>query len=86
VDLTASPVETARRILELYPRLAQHGQGNDAAYALWYSEMLRLTEPDGLIFATAFYDGLKPPPGDRIRFLGAKSRSVIVPLPPVRTS
>jgi hypothetical protein len=77
--------ETARLILDHYPRLAEATRGRDSSYAQWYAEMLRLTEPEGLFIGSHYADGLAPPPTDHLRVVGGLSVSRKVPLPPNRS-
>jgi hypothetical protein len=83
VPLPATPQETAATVLRLYPQLAAAGRGTDAAYARWYAEMLRLTEPHGMVIARHYADGLDPPPADRLRVLNDPGRAESVPPPPI---
>jgi hypothetical protein len=84
VDLAASPGETARRILERYPRLAGRGRGPDEPYRTWYAEMLRLTRPYGLVIASHYYDD-PARPLDVLHVVGGPTEWLEVPLPPVRS-
>jgi hypothetical protein len=84
VDPDVPPQETAEKILELYPRLAEQGRGRDELYARWYSDMLHLTEPEGLIIAGHWGDVLEPPPDEGLRVVGGSSRVRKLPAPPVR--
>ena len=42
-----TPEQLAHKFVERFPEIAMQSWGADAAYAEWYAEMLRLTEPDG---------------------------------------
>jgi hypothetical protein len=43
-----TPEQLAHKFLERFPEIAAESLGADAAYAEWYAEMLRLSEPDGV--------------------------------------
>jgi hypothetical protein len=85
IDDEVPPVDTAGLILRHYPRLAERGRGRDAEYALWYADMLRLTEPEGLVIATYWGDRSVPWSGDPLRVVGGASASATVSPPPVRS-
>ena len=71
------PEQMARKFVESFPKIALESHGADAAYAGWYAEMLRLTEPDGAPIAYADWE-LDP---DALIVVGQIAcRSV--PLPP----
>jgi hypothetical protein len=72
-----TPEQLATKFIDHFPELSEQGRGGDEAYALWYSEMLKGTEPAGLIFAQ---DGWVMP-DDEIVPTGI-SEDVIVPPPP----
>lgn len=72
-----SPRALAEQFLERFSSLAQRGSGRDWAYAGWYLEMLRLTEPGALPIAYADY----PLPCDYLPTVGAEPLAPI-PLPP----
>jgi hypothetical protein len=84
IDFPASPSETAARILEMYPQLAERGRGSDGPYVRWYSEMLRLTAPDGLIISSAYHDGGQQTGLDEMRVVGGRRAVETVHLPPAR--
>lgn len=70
-----APEALAAKFQERFAALCEEGRGRDEAYARWYSEMLRATEPDGLIYAFADWpspkDGLaalRMPEGMRVPF------------------
>ena len=48
-----TPSELALYFVERFPQLAEAGRGSDWAYAGWYMEMLRLTQPDLFPYAAA---------------------------------
>jgi hypothetical protein len=79
--ISDSPAESATRLLQEYPELALQGVGSDTEYAEWYDDMLKMTEPEGVIFAKAWYDAFKAPAVDGMRVLNAPE-GLIVPLPP----
>jgi hypothetical protein len=72
-----TPEQLARKFLERFPEIAAQSQGADAAYAEWYAEMLRLSEPDGAPIAYADWE-LDP---NALEFAGEIARGS-VPLPP----
>lgn len=74
-----TPTEMAQKFIERFPKIAEAGCGGDDKYVSWYLEMLRLTEPDGIIFTTADSDW--PIPEDKIPV--ANMHEVFVPLPPL---
>jgi hypothetical protein len=82
IDFPAPPGETAARILTDYPQIAVQGWGTDDSYVRWYSEMLRLTEPDGLIISSAFHDRQAPAWAEGLHVVGKRGGAEIVPLPP----
>jgi hypothetical protein len=73
-----SPRQLAEKFVARFADLAAAGRGPDKPYADWYAEMMRLTEPSGLVYAYADWqmpaDGLPiinfpgtvpmPPPGE----------------------
>jgi hypothetical protein len=73
-----SPRQLAEKFVARFPELVAEGRGPDKPYADWYAEMMRLTEPSGLVYAYADWemptDGLPiinmpgtvpmPPPGE----------------------
>jgi hypothetical protein len=72
-----TPAQLARKFIERFPEIATQSQGADVAYADWYAEMLRLTEPDGAPIAYADWE-LDP---SVLMVVGEVAR-VSVPLPP----
>jgi hypothetical protein len=72
-----TPEQLARKFLARFPEIAAQSQGADAAYAEWYAEMLRLTEPDGAPIAYADWE-LEP---GALQVVGEVARGS-VPLPP----
>ena len=48
--------ELAEKFIERFPELADEGRARDAEYVRWYEEMLRATEPDGLVYASWDWD------------------------------
>ena len=72
-----TPEQLATKFIDHFPELSQQGRGRDEAYALWYSEMLKATEPTGLIFAEDRW----VMPDDEIVPIGV-SEDVIIPPPP----
>jgi hypothetical protein len=48
--------ELAGKFIERFSEICAKGKGADAAYALWYTEMLRLSEPNGFPIAHSDYD------------------------------
>ena len=77
------PFGSAFELIRAYPELAKQCLGSDGAYVGWYRDMLRVTGPDGVIYASAYWDHDEPNPISHIRVLGAEGkRAVQVPLPP----
>ena len=72
-----SPAMLAGKFLERFPDVAAGGRGGDPDYARWYARMLRATDPDGLIYASAGWEL----PGDHLPALGCTA-DVKIPLPP----
>ncbi|MDQ6958030.1 MAG: hypothetical protein Q9M24_02830 [Mariprofundaceae bacterium] len=77
-----SPRELAEMIIKAFPDIANGGKGEDPEYAAWYENMLQLTAPDGVIYASADY----PVPEDSIPYFYfysvQRDRIAKVPLPP----
>jgi hypothetical protein len=75
----ADPRRLAERFIERFPEIAAAGRGADPAYATWYAEMLRSTEPDALPIAFADW----PTPDDCMTTVApAPGPARRVPLPP----
>lgn len=72
-----SPAELARKFVARFPEIAKEAKGSDPEYVRWYREMLRATEPDGLISAYADW----PSGEDRLEIFYGSSTEAI-PLPP----
>jgi hypothetical protein len=72
-----TPEQLATKFLDRFPELSEQGRGRDEAYARWYSEMLKATEPAGLIFAEDCW----VLPDDQVFTIGV-SEDVEIPLPP----
>jgi DNA-binding transcriptional ArsR family regulator len=72
------PGALAGKFLERFPDLAAQGKGTDPDYARWYARMLRVTDPDGLIYAYADWEL----PEDHLPALGCTA-DVKVSLPPL---
>jgi hypothetical protein len=71
-------------MIQVYPKLAEQCLGRDREYAEWYRHMLRTTEPEGVVYADAYWDGEKNPPMNAMRVLGPEGQiEVPVPLPRV---
>lgn len=75
-----APRQLAEKFVARFPILAEQGKGSDPDYVRWYLDMLRMTEPDGLMYAYADWDSPKDHLGI---FYGSKD--VKIPLPPVYT-
>jgi hypothetical protein len=73
-----TPEQLAAKFIDRLPELSEQGRGRDEAYAQWYSEMLKASEPDGLIFAQDRW----VMPDDEIIPLGVSGDVVIPPPPP----
>ena len=75
--------DSAENLLRAFPVLAELSLGRDGDYVAWYREMLRVTEPDGIIYARKWSDDQIPQTGTRA--FGADGElEVLVPLPPPR--
>jgi hypothetical protein len=72
-----TPEQLATKFIDHFPELSEQGRGRDEAYARWYSEMLKATEPAGLIFAEDRW----VLPDDQMFTIGV-SEDVKIPLPP----
>jgi hypothetical protein len=73
----------AKGMIRAYPKLAEHCLGHDRGYAEWYRAMLRTTEPDGVVYAHAYWDSAGSPAVSGLRVLGPEGEwEVAVPLPP----
>jgi hypothetical protein len=76
------PFDSAENLLKAHPQLAVQCLGRDSEYVEWYRDMLRTTQPDGVIYDTACWDN-GDAPTDRMRALTADGkRELVVPLPP----
>jgi hypothetical protein len=74
--------DSAENLLRAFPRLAEQSLGRDGEYVAWYREMLRMTEPDGIVYARKWSDDDKVPQTG-LRAFGADAElEVLVPLPP----
>jgi hypothetical protein len=72
-----TPEQLAHKFLTRFPEIAAQSQGADLAYAEWYAEMLRLSEPDGAPIAYADWE-LDP----NVLEIGGEVARGSVPLPP----
>jgi hypothetical protein len=72
-----TPEQLATKFSARFAELSEQGRGRDEAYARWYSEMLKATDPAGLIFAEDSW----VMPGDEIVPIGG-SEDVVIPPPP----
>ena len=52
-----SPAQLAAKFVARFPAVAAAGFGDDAAYAAWFAEMVRVTAPMGLPYAYWDSDG-----------------------------
>ncbi len=76
-------LKSVENMMQAYPMLAEQCRGPDREYAKWYRAMLRTTEPEGVIYAHAYWDGVKNPPTNSLRVFGPEGNlEVLVPLPP----
>lgn len=50
-----SPTELAQKFIARFPQIVEASRGDDNEYVAWYTEMLRVTEPDGTIYAMHDY-------------------------------
>ena len=75
--------DSTESLLRAYPKLAKQCLARDREYAEWYREMLQTTQPDGVVYACAYWDEDKTPPINRMRVLSPKGElDVLVSLPP----
>jgi hypothetical protein len=75
--------DSAENLLSACPKLAEQYLGRDQEYVAWYQEMLRLTEPDGVIYAQSYLDDDAHRPLNPIRVFGLEGeREHQVPPPP----
>ena len=72
-----SPTELALKFIARFPRIVEASRGNDNEYVGWYTEMLRVTEPEGIIYAIGDF-GM---PRDKISSINMDG--VFVPMPPL---
>jgi hypothetical protein len=72
----------AEAFLACSPELAPRWLGSDPLYAQWYRDMLRATEPGGLVYFGAWWDYHQPPPADSVRGFTAEGAQILLPLPP----
>lgn len=73
------PADLAVKFIERFPDLAKASAGRDPEYVKWYSMMLAMTAPDGIIYSYADY----PLPDDH---LPVQNRPDIrIPFPPLGT-
>jgi len=75
-----SPTGLAAIFISTFPELAAEGKGWDRTYATWYQNMLRATEPDGLIYAWSDYPYHSSNDGYIRIFSGCQPSKI--PLPP----
>ena len=74
--------DSAENLLRAFPRLAQQSLGRDWEYVAWYLDMLRLTEPDGIIYARKWCDDESIPQTGMRVFYAETELEVWAPLPP----
>ena len=74
--------DSAENLLRAFPRLAEQSLGRDREYVAWYREMLRMTEPDGIIYARSWSDDEEIPQTGMRAFGTDAQLEVLVPLPP----
>ncbi len=75
--------DSAHNLARGYPKLAEQCLGRDLEYVEWYRGMLQTTGPDGVVYASAFWDHDDPRPIAYVRVIGAEGkRDTVVPLPP----
>jgi hypothetical protein len=73
------PADLAVKFIERFPDLAKASTGRDPEYAKWYSMMLAMTAPDGIIYSYADY----PLPDDHLPVHNRPDKRI--PFPPLRT-
>ena len=81
----ATVSQLADKFIERFPQICARAKGLDPAYAAWYQEMLRRSEPNGLPVTFADYD--LPQDCIRIAFIeppipGGKIPDICIPFPP----
>jgi len=74
--------DSAENLLRTFPKLAEQSLGRDGEYVAWYREMLRMTEPDGIIYSRTWWDDDKIPQTGMRAFGADGELDVLIPLPP----
>jgi hypothetical protein len=76
---------SAATLLRAFPRLAELCLCRDRAYVEWYRDMLRLTAPDGVVYAWAYWDRPERTATDpwRVLRLHGGVETSVPPPPPV---
>ena len=74
--------DSAENLLRAFPKLAEQSLGRDREYVAWYREMLRMTEPDGIIYARSWSDDEEIPQTGMRAFGTDAQFEVLLPLPP----
>jgi hypothetical protein len=74
--------DSAENLLREFPRLAEQSLGRDPEYVAWYREVLRMTEPDGIIYAHRWSDDEETAQRGMRAFGADAELDVLVPLPP----
>jgi hypothetical protein len=75
-----TPDQMADRFIERFPDISAAGHGADWAYAGWYQDMLRLTQPDA--FPIAYSDYFDSDVGGLPCLGGNRAEELVVPYPP----
>lgn len=76
----ATPAQMADLFIERFPEVAAAGLGSDWAYAGWYQEMMRLTDPDA--FPIAYSDYFDDDAGGLTCVGGDRVTGLVIPMPP----
>jgi hypothetical protein len=71
-----SPWQLAKKFIKRFPKVVKEGKGIDPAYSCWYANMIKVTEPEGLVYMYADWEL----PSDHIPVLNREG--VSIPPPP----
>ncbi len=72
--------ELAHKFLHRYQRIETFGKGDDPIYVKWYQDMLKKTEPGGVIYF--WWDGCYKVDRPYIGILNCGRRKINIPYPP----
>jgi hypothetical protein len=73
-----SPKKLAERFIKTFPQVASMAWGPDESYVSWFEDMLRLTGPNGLVYAQGEY---QPPLPDMLYATHCQVERVAAPPP-----